>query len=517
MSVLTCRGVAARLVWFLIAAASASFAQAPAPAPGTGPRPLSLPQSGRTNGAGSVAVQQNATPAGVDTIGSSVQVGGNLSGSVPGPALPAGPFTLSLADAVKRGLQTNLGALTATNASSGMAAQRIQALSALLPNISASASETVAQVNLAAYGFKFNLPPGLNFSIPSVVGPFSYTQAQGAVSQQVYDPVARRNYEATRELSHAAALSSKDARELVVLAVAGTYLQAIATAARIESQRAQVTNAQAVADQAQIRKTAGTNSRIDVMRTLVELETQKQRLNALESDFRKQKLALARVVGLPLDRDFTFREPLSSAAVPVPDAAASIQRAFENRSDLRAAEAQVHAAEREVAAAHAERLPSVSFDADYGVLGANPIHTHGVFSITGSVNMPIWLGGRVKADIQQAEATLHQRQAELADQRGQVEQQVRTSLIELETALGQIQLAQSNRAYAAETLREARDRFNLGVANTVEVVQAQEQVASAESDFVSSTFALDLARLTLSRAMGEAESALPDLLKVSHP
>lgn len=517
MSVLTCRGVAARLVWFLTAAASASFGQTPAPPPGAGPRPLSLPQSGRTNSAGSVAVQQNATPAGVDTIGSSVQVGGNLSGSVPGAAPPPGPFTLSLADAVKRGLQTNLGALTATNASTGMAAQRIQALSALLPNVSASASETVAQVNLAAYGFKFSLPPGSNFSIPSVVGPFSYSQAQASVSQQVYDPVARRNYEATSELSRAAALSSKDARELVVVAVAGTYLQAIATAARIQSQRAQVTNAQAVADQAQIRKTAGTNSRIDVMRTLVELETQKQRLNALESDFRKQKLALARVIGLPLDRDFALGEPLSSAAVPLPDAAASIRRAFENRSDLRAADAQVRAAEREVAAAHAERLPSVSFDADYGVLGANPIHTHGVFSITGSVNMPIWLGGRVKADIQQAEATLHQRQAELADQRGQVEQQVRTSLIELETALGQIQLARSNRDYAAETLREARDRFNLGVANTVEVVQAQEQVASAESDFVSSTFALDLARLTLSRAMGEAESALPDLLKVSHP
>ncbi len=101
---------------------------------------------------------------------------------------------------MKRGLQTNLGAITAANSSSGMAAQRLQALSALLPNISANASETVAQVNLAAYGFKFNLPPGLNFSIPSVVGPFSYSQAQGAVRQQVYDPVSRRNYQATREI-----------------------------------------------------------------------------------------------------------------------------------------------------------------------------------------------------------------------------------------------------------------------------------------------------------------------------
>lgn len=469
------------------------------------------------NAAGSAAVQQTATPNGVETINSSVQVTGNLSGSVPGAALPYGPFTLTLADAVKRGLQTNLGTIAAANSSEAAAAQRVQVLSALLPKISASASETVTQVNLAAYGFKFNLSPGLGFSIPSVVGPFSYSQAQGTVSQSVYDPVGRRNYQASREMEHAALLSAKDARELVVLAVAGSYLQTIATAARIESQRAQVANAQAVSDQAQTRKTAGTNSRIDVMRTLVELETQKQRLNALESDFRKQKIALARVTGLPLDRDFTLSEPLSSTKTPLPDAAASVQRALQNRLDLQAAAAQVRAAERVVAAAHAERLPSVSFDADYGVLGPNPVHAHGVFAVTGSVNVPIWLGGRVKGEIQQAEATLHQRQAELSDLRGQVEQEIRTSLIELETALGQIQLADTNRTYAAETLREARDRFNLGVGTTVEVVQAQEQVASAESDFVSSMFALDLSRLMLSRAIGEAETSLPDLLKVGHP
>ena len=168
-----------------------------------------------------------------------------------------------------------------------------------------------------------------------------------------------------------------------------------------------------------------------------------------------------------------------------------MQHAFQTRWDLRAAEAQVRAAERVVSAAHAERLPFQSRSMpSYGVLlGANPIHTHGVFAVTGSVNMPIWLGGRVKADIQQAEATLHQRQAELADQRGQVEQEVRTSLIDLETALGQIQLAQSNRSYAAETLREARDRFNLGVGTTAwRSCRRSEQVASwLESDFVSST------------------------------
>jgi outer membrane protein TolC len=170
-----------------------------------------------------------------------------------------------------------------------------------------------------------------------------------------------------------------------------------------------------------------------------------------------------------------------------------------------------------VSAAHAERLPSVTFNGDYGVLGANPVETHGVFTATGSVTVPVWTGNRVKADVEQADVALRQRQAELADQQGRVEQEVRSALIELETATGQLQLAATNRDYAAETLREARDRFNLGVTTTVEVVQAQEQVAGAEADYISSLFSLDLARLNLSRAAGQAEMSLPDLLKGRHP
>ncbi len=512
------RPQAGYLAALILAAASVSFAQGPpGGAAGGTSRPMVLPESGRSSPAGSVSVGQTTSPAGVDTVSTSVQIGGNLQGSVPGAAPPPGPVSLTLADAIKMGLQSNLGVIAAGNSSAIARAQRIQALSALLPNISVGAAETAAQTNLAAYGFVFNLPPGLNFSIPSIVGPYSYSQAQATVNASIYDPVARRNWKAAKELEQASILSAKDARELVVMAVAGAYLQTTATAARIESQRAQVSNAQAVYDQARIRKEAGTNARIDVMRTLVELQTQQQRLNSLASVLRKQKLALARTIGLPLDRDLNLTEPLAPNAIPIPEPATAVQQALAHRADLEAAAAQVRAAERAVDAARAERLPSVSFNGDYGVMGPNPSQVHGVFTATGSVNLPVWTGGRTKADEQQAETALHQRQAELADQRGRVEQEVRSALVELETATGQLQLASTNRDYAAETLREARDRFSLGVTSTVEVVQAQEQVASAEADYVSSLFSLDLARLNLSRAAGEAESSLPDLLKGTRP
>jgi outer membrane protein TolC len=328
--------------------------------------------------------------------------------------------------------------------------------------------------------------------------------------------VARRNWHASQENERASNLSTRDARELVVLAVAGAYLQAIATDARVVSQRAQVDNAQAVYHQAEVRKEAGTNARIDVTRTLVELQGQQQRLNALQSDLRKQKLALARLIGLPLDHELMLSDQLAFNPPALPDAAGAVQQAFQKRWDLQAAASQVRAAEMAVSAARAERLPSASLTADYGVLGS-PTSNHGVYTVTGAVNVPVFQGGRVKADVAQAEATLHQRQAELADQRGRVEQDVRTALIELETAIGEVRLAENNRGFAAETLREARDRFNAGVATTVEVVQAQEQVASAESDYISGLFAFDLARLSLSRALGEAETDLPTLLSGVRP
>jgi outer membrane protein TolC len=473
-----------------------------------------LPASGRL-APGTVAAQQQAAPiGGANVVNSSIQIGGDFQGSVPSDKVPAGPLTL--ADAVKLGLGANFGVLTADDTARASRAQRLRALSNLLPSVSIDASETSTQINLAAFGFKFNIPPSYGFSIPTVVGPFQYSQLLGNLSQSIYDPVARRNWHASQENERASNLSTRDARELVVLAVAGAYLQAIATDARVVSQRAQVDNAQAVYHQAEVRKEAGTNARIDVTRTLVELQGQQQRLNALQSDLRKQKLALARLIGLPLDHELMLSDQLAFNPPALPDAAGAVQQAFQKRWDLQAAASQVRAAEMAVSAARAERLPSASLTADYGVLGS-PTSNHGVYTVTGAVNVPVFQGGRVKADVAQAEATLHQRQAELADQRGRVEQDVRTALIELETAIGEVRLAENNRGFAAETLREARDRFNAGVATTVEVVQAQEQVASAESDYISGLFAFDLARLSLSRALGEAETDLPTLLSGVRP
>jgi outer membrane protein TolC len=474
-------------------------------------RAVQLPLSGKAGSQEAVTTQQSTAS------GASVQVSGDYTGSVPAPNVPPGAITLTLKDAIQKGLAANLGPISAGNASRAARAERIQALSALLPNIAASVSDTVTQVNLAAYGFQFKVPANSDFSIPSVVGPFNYSSLQGTLSQSIYDPVALRNWKASKERQRASLFSAKDARELVVLAVGGTYLQTVAAAARLDSQRAQVANAAAIYRQAEVRKTAGTNARIDVTRSLVELQTQRQRLSSLDADLRKQKISLARLIGLPLDRQMALADPLSFTESSVPDVSAALELAYRQRSDLRASEAQVRAAEIALSAAHGERLPSASVNGNYGVLGPNPASTHGVFAVTGSVNVPIWQGNRTKGDIQEAEAALDQRKAELTDQRGKVEQEVRDALIEFETAAGQVHVAESNRGLANETLSQARDRFSAGVSTTLEVVQAQQQVASAESDYISSLFSFNLAKLSLTRAMGEIESDLANLLKGNHP
>ena len=173
----------------------------------------------------------------------------------------------------------------------------------------------------------------------------------------------------------------------------------------------------------------------------------------------------------------------------------------------------MHAAENTKRAAEAERLPTISAGADYGVIGTDPTNSHGTFSVTGSVRVPIFNGRRAHGDIEQADAALQQRRAEYEDLRGRIDAEIRTAFLDLNSAAQQVAVADSNRKLAADTLQQARDRFAAGVADTIEVVQAQESVASAERDYIASLFAHNLAKATLARAMGQADQNIKQFLR----
>jgi outer membrane protein TolC len=245
----------------------------------------------------------------------------------------------------------------------------------------------------------------------------------------------------------------------------------------------------------------------------VELQTQQQRLTSLTNDFEKQKLSLARLIGLPMSQMFTLADAIPYRETPTP-AFAVVQSAIARRPDVQAAEAQLRAADFARQAASAERLPSLAVNADYGATGVNPSNdAHGTFTVAGSVQFPIFRSGRIRADIDQADAVLAQRRAEFDDLKGRAEQEARNALLDLATSAQQIRVADSNRTLAASTLEQARDRFRSGVTDTIEVVQAQEVVASAESDYITALFGWNLARVSLAKAMGQTEQGITQMLE----
>jgi outer membrane protein TolC len=172
----------------------------------------------------------------------------------------------------------------------------------------------------------------------------------------------------------------------------------------------------------------------------------------------------------------------------------------------------VQAAEIARKAAIAERYPSAELSGDYGVIGTSPQNSHGTFAVTATLRVPVWQGGRVRGDIEQADAALQQRRLEYNDLRGRVDADIRQAFLDLGDAASRIAVADSSRNLAQETLSQARDRFAAGVADTIEVVQAQEAVAAAEQDYIGSLLAHNLAKASLARAMGQADQGVQQLL-----
>jgi outer membrane protein TolC len=473
-----------------------------------------VPLSGRTGQSGSVTATETPVPGvttSVNTINPAIQVQGAYAGSAEGQAAFTGK--LSLRDAIARGLEYNLGSIGLSQAVRQAHGQTLVARSALLPNVNGYLNETIEQLNLQASGIRFHLPiPGI--AIPTVVGPFNYFDLRASLSQSIVDMTAWNNYRSAADNLHANQLSMNDARDLVVLAVGGAYLQVIAAAARVQSANAQLETANALYGQTSQERKVGLVAQIDVNRSHVQMLTQRQRVASLQNDLDKQKINLARMVGLPPNNQYDLADDVPFAAAPAITLEEALQQAFAQRSDLQAAEAQVRAGERARSAALAERLPSLSVSADYGAIGTNPAEAHGTFGVTGSLKFPIWQSGRIEGDIEQADAALAQRRAEAKDLRGQIEADVRKAFLDLDAARSQVEIAQENIQVSNDNLKLTRQRFDAGVADNVEVVQSQESVASAELDYIDSVFAHNLAKLSLARAIGRTADKLPQFLQV---
>jgi outer membrane protein TolC len=436
---------------------------------------------------------------------------GSLLGGVPTGQVTTEPLALSIKDAVDRALRSNLGVVLQQEAARLAEGTRAVTLSDLLPKVSARLAETRQQVNLAAFGFTGF--PGV--TIPSIVGPFNVFDARVSLTQALVDLSKRYDLRADNAKVRAEAAALKSTRGMAAIVVAGLYLQAVATESRIDAARTQAETADALYRLATDLKEAGIVAGIDVIRAQVQQGARRQRLIAAQNDFEKLKLQLARAIGLPLGQAIILTDKVSYAPLTPPTLDAALGEAYESRSDYQALRARVDAAEAERDSARSELTPSLSANADYGTMGPSAGRAQPTFTISANVRVPVFEGGRQRAHREEADARLRERQAELADYRARVDYEVRTALLDLQAAAQQVQVTQSGVALANDELQQARDRFSAGVASNVEVIQAQEAVASATDQYIASLYAHNLAKIALAAGLGVAEESAAAFIRGS--
>jgi outer membrane protein TolC len=429
--------------------------------------------------------------------------------SVPQGMASQAAISISLSQAIERGLKANLGLLTSQQSSEEVRAQRIRALAGLLPKVNGQLSMTEQQLNLQALGFNVKIPASAGFSIPKIIPPYSYQAALANVNIPLFDYTAISNFRASRESQKAALLNLKNARDLVVQAVGNSYLQIIADGARITAAQAEIDADQAVFTNASRRHDAGTAIGIDVLRSQVELKQRQQQLVAVKNQFEKDKLTLARIIGLPVGQAFEVADPSVSVPLEAVSLKDALDKAYAHRPDYQAAKARVLAAQFTVNSAKAERYPTLTASGYYGDEGLRVFtDSHGVLNATGTINFNIFDGGRIKAAILENTAELQNRRNELDNLRGQIDYEVRNAMLDLSSSLEQVNVAQSNVQLAQQSLQQSQDRFSAGVTNTVEVVQAQQAVADANENFISAQYQYNLAKVELARSLGLAEEGI---------
>ena len=402
---------------------------------------------------------------------------------------------LSLDDAIQRGLQTNLGIILSSTQTAGARGERLSQLQSLLPSIDFAAKETVSQVDLPAEGLRIK-------GFPTIIGPFGYTDVRASLNWSVADVESMRNYLAARHNFAAAQLSALDARDLVVVTVGNAYLLVLADQTAVSSAQAEVATSKVSLDQAVANHDAGTAPLLDELRARVDYQSLEQQLIAAQNSLEKDKLALARVIGLPLAQSFNLSDEAPYAPFDAMDASALIQQAKANRKDLAATVEQAAAAAEQRKAATAARFPTLSTSADYGDIGTTLAHSHGTVDATGTLSVPVFDEFALRGQAQQAQAQLDTAQAQLSDRQAQVEADVRDALLDIESAQKQVQVAKSSVDLANEALNEAQQRYANGVSDNLAVSQAQQSVAQADNEYVVSLYQHNVAKLSLARALG---------------
>ena len=426
------------------------------------------------------------------------------------PSAAAQP--LSLEDAIARGVRQNLQVALSRQNERRVNGLRSTVENALLPSLQAQAQSSTLELNLAAMGFKpaalgpllqqFGLTAGTFQTIVKV----NVTSAQLSLNQQIFNVPAYYLYKASKSASSAAEFSTYEARESIALSAGAQYLKVLADTAQINNARAQVESDEVAFRQARDRQQAGVGVHLDTLRAEVQLKNEQQTLISAENTFAKDKIQLNRLMGQAADQELVLTDTVPYAELTAMPHDEMLTLAYRQRKDLEGLEAQMDVAVKTERAARYDRLPTVAMNGYYGVLGETTGLYHGVFTATGSLNIPIFKEAQFRGEHEVAQAQILGLRQQIASLKISIDQQIRSSLLDVASANDLVKVSESNVQLSRQELSDSEERFRAGVDDNLPLVRAQGTLADAENRLVQTLYQYNLSKLMLARNVGVVET-----------
>jgi outer membrane protein len=417
---------------------------------------------------------------------------------LPGNA-PSGVMRLTLDQAVSLALKQNPTAQIAILTAAESVQDKNVARAALLPQANLSVTDTVERLNLQA--FLGERIPGF----PQHAGPFQVFSAGPVFSAPVFDLTLFRRYQAARETANASRADSLSTREQVILLVVSQYIGTLRAVANVQASQSRVELAQALYDQAADVQKEGVGTGIDTLRANVELQNEKQRLLEAEADRDTSLFGLSRLLNLDPRQVIELGDSLSFFDTPQPEVLSSIDSALAERQEWKALQEQLKSAGLRKKASSESRLPKVDFTGNWAYLGGSSTTGIPTYNYEAAVSVPLFTGGRIHAEIVRADLEIQKLQQQEDDLRNQIALDVKTALINLDSARNQVAVANLGVQLSKEEVDQARDRFKAGVANNIEVIQAQDSLARANDNQIAALYRFNQARADYARSIGQME------------
>lgn len=386
--------------------------------------------------------------------------------------------------------------------------RRLESRAAFLPDLESSLNDQRETSNLHAFGFSssiFHLPAGFNLQIPSIVGPFSVFDARATASETVFDFSSIRKYQEAK-VSVEAAKSDFDAtKNQVTDAVARAYVTALRSQAALDTAQANVDLSQALLTLAQQQKDAGTGTGLDVTRANVQLANDQQRLVAAANDRRRAGLNLMRAMGLRLDAAIELTDKLDYRPADIGTLEDALAEARKLRAELTAQKEREQSARLSYGSVKAERLPSLAASANYGSIGTEIVGAQPTYDYGFSLRVPLYDGGRREARRAESLSQYRQEQTRTRDLEQQVELDVRLAFDSIHSAATEVTTAREGVDLSDRELAQAKRRYQAGVANSLEVTDAQTRLDRAHDNLINALYDYNVARIDLATATGKIQ------------